>query len=80
MGGSRSQKSLRMYALSAQNWVENILILMRSFSQFLDGQSYSKGKLEEAFRTLHLDRPYPKPGKAAPSQFKAEDLDVIVSP
>ncbi|KAL7283708.1 hypothetical protein ACG7TL_003144 [Trametes sanguinea] len=44
---------------------------------FLDGQSYSKGKVEEAFRTLRLDKPYPKPAKAAPSFFKAEDLDLI---
>ena len=47
--------------------------------QFLDGNSYSKGKLEEAFRTLRLDRPYPKPAKAAPTSHKAEDIDLIVS-
>ncbi|KAI8989825.1 hypothetical protein BD414DRAFT_485284 [Trametes punicea] len=37
---------------------------------FLDGQSYSKGKVDEAFRALHLDKPYPKPPKAPPSPFK----------
>ncbi|KAI1788410.1 hypothetical protein LXA43DRAFT_644109 [Ganoderma leucocontextum] len=45
---------------------------------FLDGNSYSKGKLEEAFRTLRLDKPYPKPAKAAPSSHRAEDIDLIV--
>ncbi|KAI9065436.1 hypothetical protein FKP32DRAFT_1590614 [Trametes sanguinea] len=44
---------------------------------FLDGQSYSKGKVEEAFRALRLDKPYPKPAKATPSPFKADDLDMI---
>ncbi|KAM5538134.1 hypothetical protein V8D89_008331 [Ganoderma adspersum] len=47
-------------------------------ANFLDGNSYSKGKLEEAFRTLRLDRPYPKPAKAAPTSHKAEDIDLIV--
>ncbi|KAI0636574.1 hypothetical protein C8Q77DRAFT_1093416 [Trametes polyzona] len=47
-------------------------------AQFLDGQSYSKGKLEEAFRTLRLDKPYAKPPKAQPSPFKAEDIDLLV--
>ncbi|CDO73659.1 hypothetical protein BN946_scf185014.g129 [Trametes cinnabarina] len=44
---------------------------------FLDGQSYSKGKVEEAFRALHLDKPYSRPPKAAPSPFKAEDIELI---
>ncbi|KAJ2989566.1 hypothetical protein NUW54_g8743 [Trametes sanguinea] len=44
---------------------------------FLDGHSYSKGKVQEAFRALHLDKPYPKPTKATPSPFKADDLDMI---
>ncbi|KAI0748445.1 hypothetical protein C8Q80DRAFT_739155 [Daedaleopsis nitida] len=47
-------------------------------ANFADGNSYSKGKLEEAFRTLRLDRPYPKPVKAAPGHFKSEDIDLIV--
>ncbi|KAI0672808.1 hypothetical protein C8Q78DRAFT_1021496 [Trametes maxima] len=46
-------------------------------ASFLDGHSYSKGKIEEVFRTLRLDKPYPKPGKAAPSQFKLEDIELI---
>ncbi|TBU50294.1 hypothetical protein BD309DRAFT_945812 [Dichomitus squalens] len=47
-------------------------------ANFLDGNSYSKGKLEEAFRTLRLDKPYPKPVKAAPASHRAEDIDLIV--
>ena len=48
-------------------------------NQFLDGHSYSKGKLEEASRVLRLDKPYPKPPKAPLSTFKAEDIELIVS-
>ncbi|KAI0707723.1 hypothetical protein C8Q76DRAFT_746018 [Earliella scabrosa] len=47
-------------------------------ANFLDGNSYSKGKLEDAFRTLRLDKPYPKPAKAVSSHSKSEDLDLIV--
>ncbi|RDX56340.1 hypothetical protein K466DRAFT_485036 [Polyporus arcularius HHB13444] len=47
-------------------------------ANFLDGNSYSKGKLDEAFRVLRLDKPYPKPAKAGPSQFKQEDIDLLV--
>ncbi|KAI0807822.1 hypothetical protein C8Q74DRAFT_1363291 [Fomes fomentarius] len=47
-------------------------------ANFLDGNSYSKGKLEEAFRTLRLDKPYPKPPKAPTSHFKSEDIDLIL--
>ncbi|KAI0331072.1 hypothetical protein GY45DRAFT_1249445 [Cubamyces sp. BRFM 1775] len=46
-------------------------------ASFLDGHSYSKGKLEEASRVLRLDKPYPKPAKAPLSTFKAEDIDLI---
>ncbi|KAH9852733.1 hypothetical protein C2E23DRAFT_885484 [Lenzites betulinus] len=47
-------------------------------ANFLDGHSYSKGKLEEACRTLRLDKPYPKPPKAPSSSYKAEDIDLLV--
>ncbi|KAL1944770.1 hypothetical protein VTO73DRAFT_3200 [Trametes versicolor] len=47
-------------------------------ANFLDGHSYSKGKLEEVFRTLRLDKPYPKPARAPPSPYKAEDIDLLV--
>ncbi|KAI0665249.1 hypothetical protein C8Q70DRAFT_1049407 [Cubamyces menziesii] len=46
-------------------------------ASFLDGHSYSKGKLEEASRILRLDKPYPKPAKAQLGAFKAEDIDLI---
>ncbi|KAH9900947.1 hypothetical protein C8Q73DRAFT_786363 [Cubamyces lactineus] len=46
-------------------------------ASFLDGHSYSKGKLEEASRVLRLDKPYPKPPKAPLSTFKAEDIELI---
>ncbi|KAI0362555.1 hypothetical protein OH77DRAFT_1515780 [Trametes cingulata] len=45
---------------------------------FLDGQSYAKNKLEEVFRILRLDKPYPKPPKAPASTYKSEDIDCIV--
>ncbi|KAI0780522.1 hypothetical protein BD413DRAFT_607811 [Trametes elegans] len=45
---------------------------------FLDGHSYSKGKLEEGCRALNLDKPYPKPAKVPPSPHKVEDIDLIV--
>ncbi|KAI0723847.1 hypothetical protein C8T65DRAFT_734355 [Cerioporus squamosus] len=47
-------------------------------ANFLDGNSYSKGKLDEAFRALRLDKPYPKPAKAGPSHYKPEDIELLV--
>ncbi|RPD66538.1 hypothetical protein L226DRAFT_530629 [Lentinus tigrinus ALCF2SS1-7] len=47
-------------------------------ANFLDGNSYSKGKLDEAFRALRLDKPYPKHAKAGPSHFKAEDIELLI--
>lgn len=55
------------------------MLTLSSLSQFLDGHSYSKGKLEEVFRTLRLDKPYPKPARAPSSPYKAEDIDLLVS-
>ncbi|KAI0373064.1 hypothetical protein BV20DRAFT_1050464 [Pilatotrama ljubarskyi] len=45
---------------------------------FLDGHSYAKNKLEEVFRILRLDKPYPKPPKAPASSSRSEDVDLIV--
>ncbi|KAM6489769.1 hypothetical protein JOM56_014792 [Amanita muscaria] len=48
---------------------------------FADGLSYSKGKLEEAFRPGGiLEKPPPKPQKEAlPSFVKKEDVELIIS-
>jgi hypothetical protein len=50
--------------------------------QFIDGLSYSKGKLEEAFRPGgFLEKPPPKPQKdVLPSFVKKEDVEIIVRP
>ena len=49
-------------------------------NQFADGLSYSKAKLEEAFRPGGiLEKPPPKPHKEAlPSFVKKEDVELIV--
>lgn len=44
---------------------------------FADGYSYSKGKMEEAFRSGLMDKPSPKAGKEAHA-FKREDVDLLV--
>ncbi|KAA1469266.1 hypothetical protein DENSPDRAFT_773194 [Dentipellis sp. KUC8613] len=43
---------------------------------YADGFAYSKGKMEEACRTI-FDKPLPKPAKSTPG--KKEDIDLIVS-
>ena len=81
-GQSTEQRTIagaRSYRKRTTFLSSGILTPSRSIPQFLDGNSYSKGKLEEAFRTLRLDKPYPKPAKAAPTAHRAEDIDLIVS-
>jgi len=45
-------------------------------ANFADGHSYSKGKMEEIFRSGALDKPPSKPKEV--SHAKREDLDLIV--
>jgi len=45
---------------------------------FADGYAYSKGKLEEAFRSGIFDKPPPKVSKET-YNAKKEDVDLIVS-
>jgi len=44
---------------------------------FTDGYAYSKGKMEEAFRSGLFDRPSMKPSKES-HNVKREDVDLIV--
>lgn len=55
-------------------------MLISPLLQFIDGFSYSKGKLEEAFRPGgFLEKAPPKPHKEAlPSFVKKEDVEIIV--
>lgn len=48
-----------------------------SMSQFADGLAYSKGKLEDAFKTGGiLDKPFKTPKETI--SVKREDVDIIV--
>ncbi|KAF8740711.1 hypothetical protein AX14_007610 [Amanita brunnescens Koide BX004] len=49
-------------------------------ANFIDGFSYSKGKLEEAFRPGgFLEKPPPKPQKdVLPSFVKKEDVEIVM--
>jgi len=45
---------------------------------FADGFAYSKGKMEDAFRSGILEKSITKPAKAASSSAKQEDIDLLV--
>ncbi|KAH7929651.1 hypothetical protein BV22DRAFT_1125568 [Leucogyrophana mollusca] len=47
-------------------------------ANFHDGLSFSKGKLEDALRTVVFDRKAPKSLKD-PTVVKREDIDVVVN-
>jgi hypothetical protein len=55
----------------------NITEIACPYSQFADGCSYNKTKLEQLFRNGFFDRTAPKALKVAPG--KKEDVEVIVS-
>ncbi|CCL99632.1 uncharacterized protein FIBRA_01652 [Fibroporia radiculosa] len=47
---------------------------------FADGYAYSKGKMEEAFRSGFLDKPTIKAAKdSGANNVKREDVDILVS-
>ena len=46
-------------------------------AQFADGYSYSKGKMEEAFRSELFNKPATKPVKEV-HNMKKEDVNLIV--
>ncbi|PCH37927.1 hypothetical protein WOLCODRAFT_66049 [Wolfiporia cocos MD-104 SS10] len=45
---------------------------------FADGYAYSKGKMEEAFRSGLMDRPAVKPAEKLSHKAKQEDVDLLV--
>lgn len=70
----QSQRLLSMYVGYLLTYQTGELINM---SQFADGLAYSKGKLEDAFKTGGiLDKPFKTPKETI--SVKREDVDIIV--